>query len=129
VTEGRVKIGRSTGAEIVSETDLIAGELAVVPLGPAPAAVHPLQPEQMAEQLAWQSTRFDFASLPLAAVVAQFNRYNSVQLVIADPALATLPIVATFRSDNVDGFVRLLEASARVEAERSGEKILLRRAP
>jgi len=34
-------------------------------------------------------------------------------------------MVASFRSDNVDGFVRLLELTAGVRAERSGDTIRL----
>ena len=60
----------------------------------------------------------DHAVIAIAEVAAEFNRRNRVQLVVSDPALAGLPIGASFRSDNVEGFVRLLEASFGVRAER-----------
>ena len=47
---------------------------------------------------------------------------------IDDEALRTLPIVASIRSDNVDGFVRLLEATSGVRAEHRGGEIILRQA-
>jgi ferric-dicitrate binding protein FerR (iron transport regulator) len=49
--------------------------------------------------------------------------------VLADPALRAMPIVASFRSDNLDGFVRMLELSAGVSAERTVDRVVLRRTP
>jgi hypothetical protein len=49
--------------------------------------------------------------------------------VIADAGLESLPIVMSFRSDNAEGFVRLLELTAGVKAERAGDTLVLRRAP
>ena len=83
---------------------------------------------EIARTLAWQPRLLEFSSAPLAQVVAEFNRHNTLQLSLADPALASLPVIASFRSDNAEGFVRLLEATAGVRAERRGDTILLRRA-
>jgi transmembrane sensor len=59
--------------------------------------------------------------------VAAFNRRNAVQLVVIDPELAAVRVSASLRSDNVDGFVRLLEAGFGARAERRGDaEILLR---
>ena len=49
------------------------------------------------------------------------------QLVVGDPALVGLPIVASIRSDNVEGFVRLLEATMDVSAERRGDGTMVLR--
>jgi ferric-dicitrate binding protein FerR (iron transport regulator) len=38
---------------------------------------------------------------------------------LGDPSLATLPIGGTFRVDNVDGFVRLLEYTLDIHATQS----------
>jgi transmembrane sensor len=63
----------------------------------------------------------------LAEVIAQFNRRNQVQLELGDPALAGLPVDGSFRADNVEAFVRLLESSGAVRADRvSAERIVLR---
>ena len=79
--------------------------------------------------LDWQPRLLDFDSTPLAEVVATFNQRNATRLVIGDETLRTLPIVASIRSDNVEGFVRLLEATSGVRAERRGNhEIVLRRA-
>lgn len=79
--------------------------------------------------LAWQDRLLDFTAAPLAEVVAEFNRRNVVQLVVLDRELADMRISAAFRSDNIEGFVRLLEAGFGARAERRGDsEIVLRRA-
>jgi transmembrane sensor len=61
--------------------------------------------------------------------VAEFNRRNAVQIVVADPELAAVRISASFRSDNIDGFVRLVEMGFGARADRNGtNEIRLRRA-
>ncbi|MBL9187413.1 MAG: FecR domain-containing protein [Opitutaceae bacterium] len=80
--------------------------------------------------LAWQHRMLEFTSAPLAEIVAEFNRRNRVQLAVSDPELAAVRISASFRSDNVDGFVRLVELGFGVQAERRGaSQIILRKAP
>ena len=62
---------------------------------------------EIARALAWHPRLLDFSAAPLADVIAEFNRHNTVQLALADPVLASLPVTASFRSDNAEGFVRL----------------------
>jgi len=132
VTEGHVQVRPPASSVPV----LAAGQRTVVSFSPSapPPQVMNVSPEEMARRLAWQPQLFDFSSTPLAQVVAEFNRHatgpHDVRLVIADDRLATLPIVASIRSDNIAGFVRLLELTAGVHAERRGEnEIVLHAAP
>lgn len=132
VTEGRVQVataGSTFSATGATPPIVAAGERIVLPLAPVATArprVDRVSADDIARTLAWQPRLLDFASAPLAEVVAEFNRRNTAQLVLADPALGALPIVASFRSDNVEGFVRLLEVTAGVHAERQGDIIRLR---
>lgn len=127
VTEGRVQIDRP--AQPLAEPALLmAGEHLILPFVGEPPAAVPISREEIERALIWQPRLLEFSSTPLAEVAAEFNRRNRVQLVIADEALRALPIGASFRSDNIDGFVRLLEASFGVEVERSAGTITLRRA-
>ncbi len=123
VTEGRVKVGSIPLVQ--------AGERAVISLvsgGPAPR-VETISAARSDQLLGWRPQELDFNGAPLAEFVAGFNRCNSVQLVIADPALAEIKLSARLRSDNIDGFVRLLERGFDIKAERVGNQILLRKAP
>ncbi len=127
VTEGQVALDRvASPLPTVSLVD--AGQRVAVPFVGGPPAVASVTREEIDRTLSWQPRLLEFASTPLADVAVEFNRRNRVQLVIADEALRALPIGASFRSDNLDGFVRLLEASFGVKAERTEAAITLRRA-
>lgn len=135
VTEGRVEVSEP------ESPDTPAAARAVVPilearqrvvLSAASLATMPqvatLTAGEVERVLAWQHRLLDFTATPLAEVVAEFNRRNSVRLVLADPTLGAVPVSASFRSDNIEGFVALLEAGFGVRAERRGDgEILLRR--
>ncbi|MGH7944041.1 MAG: FecR family protein [Opitutaceae bacterium] len=107
-----------------------AGRRMVVELSARPSASPPIamSPEEMTGRLAWRATRLEFSDLPLREAVALMNRYNKVQFVIEDAALARLGISGLFRADNIDTFVRLLEGTCGIAAERSGDTILLKKA-
>ncbi|MDP3070063.1 MAG: FecR domain-containing protein [Opitutaceae bacterium] len=143
VTEGRVRLSEvrptppaphepaaSLPAPLVPA--LNAGQRAVVSFtGEAhPPRIATLTAGEIERVLAWQHRMLDFTSAPLAEIVVEFNRRNRVQLAVPDPELAAVRISASFRSDNVEGFVRLVELGFGVQAERRGEtEILLRKAP
>lgn len=131
VTEGKVHVTPPpllATRDAAPEIPLVeAGHRAVVPTQPAaPPEVAAVTDEDIARTLAWQPRLLDFDSTPLAQVIAEFNLRNRTQLAIGDGSLANLPIFATFRSDNVEGFVRLLEANGSVRVERRGDTIVLR---
>ena len=127
VTEGRVQLERP-GAPLTAAALVEAGQRIAMPFVGESAGVAAVTREEVDRALAWQPRLLEFVSTPLAAVASEFNRRNRVQLVILDEALRTLPIGASFRSDNLDGFVRLLESSLGVSAERTDDTITLRRA-
>jgi transmembrane sensor len=77
--------------------------------------------------LSWQGSRVQFNETPLADAVAEFNRHNHVQLVLDPPSLGRMRIGGTFRPDNIDGFVRLLELTLGIKANQDGDVIVLHR--
>lgn len=132
VTEGRVQVeGQAVPAGL---PELGVGQQIVVPLqagtGAAPARAETLPPEAVHALLAWQGPRLRFVETPLASVVEQFNRHNRVQIELGDASLATMPVDGSFRSENVEAFIRLLESDPALQVERAGpDRIVLRRAP
>ena len=131
VSEGRVKVDPPGPVSVRPETLVSVGQSATVPLSAAGAmpAVATLSTVEIDARLAWRPRLLDFTAAPLAEIVAEFNRRNPVHLVVADPSLRALHLSASFRSDNVDGFVRLMESDFGMKAERSGDReIVLRRA-
>ena len=138
VTEGKVRVsqsnpdpanGSSASAPIVMVPILEAGQRTVVSLSDRETApkVDVVSPQQIARVVAWQPRQLEFNDTPLAQVVAEFNASNSIKMVVDDPRLASLPVGASLRSDNVDGFVRVLEASFHVTAERRADGVIVLR--
>ena len=137
VTEGRVQVAppSALGSESTYPgmqasgliTFLSAGERTIVPRPPSTAPG--LDATMSAARPSASVRTLQFNATPLAEVIAEFNRNNRVHLTIADAELAGLPIIASFRVDNVEGFVRLLEATADVSTERTGDTIVLRKTP
>jgi transmembrane sensor len=127
---GRVEaIGNSHGdvAPVLSP-ELVAGQRATVSrTGSTTPEIVSVTSAETARLLAWQPQLLDFSSAPLEAAVREFNRRNRIQFVVGDPTLAAMPIVASIRSDNVDGFARVLAAMPGVEVERGEHEIVLRR--
>jgi transmembrane sensor len=140
VTEGCVRLsdlqrGTSLVAPVaqgptaeIRSPEVTARECAIISLVPHAALLppRPVTEGQILQMLAWQNRKLEFDPTPLGALVAEFNRYNRRKLVVADPAIAGLKIGGTFRVDDYDTFVRLLESSFGITAERSSNEIVLR---
>jgi transmembrane sensor len=130
VTHGRVQVATaaptrapapSAGPPAPAATLLDAGERLTVPLLAVAAAgaaeVTPVRPAEMNQLLAWQRTRLVFNRTALGEAVEAFNRHGSRRLELGDPALRDRLLGGTFRADNVEAFVRLLEQSDGLRAE------------
>jgi len=134
VTEGRVRVDNPQGASLLSPRSgaeppvVAAGERVTVALAQANqtlAAVVRAEPAEIARLRAWQERRVDFDPVPLAEIVAAFNRVNIHQLVIDDASLSALRIGGSFKADDPDTLVRLLEANFGVFAERETDRTVL----
>lgn len=137
VTEGRVRVDDAVRGESLlaaspagDPPELVAGQSARVDLAPAMVPqVATVSTAQIEDRLAWKPRLLDFTNSPMPEIVAAFNRGNPVQLTLGDALLADMRLSATFRSDNVEGFVRLMESDFGLRAEwRADDEIVLRRA-
>ena len=133
VTEGRVQVA-NTAAPVPAAGDgptfVSMGERMVMPLAvtAAPPVITPVSAEEVTRELEWQAPRLQFFETPLADAVAEFNRLNRQQIVIADPELNDRRIGGTIRPDNVEGFVRLLDTTLGLHVETTADgRIILRR--
>jgi transmembrane sensor len=131
VTEGSVAVAPPGAASAASALPssaplpaaalVAAGHRATVSrTSSAPPEIVPVTAQVIARQLNWQPQLLDFSSAPLAVAVAEFNRRNRVQFILADEDLAALPVIASIRSDNVEGFARFLAAAPGVRVEHRG---------
>ena len=81
---------------------------------------------ELEAKLAWKPTLLYFENETMAKIVNEFNRRNPVQLIVEDPTLQQRRMTATFRSDNVEGLVRVLDRNYGIKAEaRAGGSIAL----
>ncbi len=111
---------------------LPAGNRAIITLagdspGPTKAQVLAVSRGKMDQDLSWQNTYLEFNGTPLGEVMEAFNRHGGYRLELGDPSLERRQFGGTFRADNPEGFIRLLEKSAGIRAERSagGKHVVL----
>ena len=141
VTEGTVRVTPSGptsvhpgGEEPPDPSALVeAGHRAVVAQTSEPHAprvvVTAVSNQSIAQSLAWNHPMLDLAGTTLSEVVAAFSQRTGRRIEIADPALATVRIGGRFPTDDVDGFVRVLEEIYDVKSERRADSsIVLRKA-
>ncbi len=129
VTEGRVNFSHrrralKDGVEtLMFSEQMDVGQVSTFEMrtGNSSPVVETYSSDQLADLLAWKPEILEFTSTPLGDVVRAFNKRNRIQIILSDRKLETTPIEATFRADNVLAFVRLLEISFDLEAERTSE--------
>lgn len=129
VTEGKVRVDDLTrGKSLVAPATagaapiLQAGQKVVIAANTAVGKVQPaqpldLRPAEVDQMLSWQSTRLIFNRTTLADAVEAFNQQGRQRIAIGDDTLRGQLLGGTFRADNVDGFVRLLEQAGSVHAQ------------
>jgi transmembrane sensor len=123
VTEGKVVVKTGAGDGPGSTESAAAGTIAQ-----ASDAGVLLQTQQLAaaeEALSWRHGVLVFRQMTLAEASAEFNRYNARKIVIEDPAVASLRVAGSFRANNVDAFVRLLERGYPLHVEERNDGFFL----
>ncbi|ULQ47670.1 FecR domain-containing protein [Flagellatimonas centrodinii] len=94
----------------------------------AAATVAPVQIEAapIERDMAWLRGKLIFDNEPLAAAVAEINRYTRKPIRIADPALASLRMSGVFRVGEVGDFVNAVSGyfSLRVDMAADGGYVL-----
>lgn len=124
VLEGRVSVVGQESAAARSPTDVgpllvAAGEQVIVT---ATTLTRP-QPANVAATTAWTRGELVFEATPLAEVAAEFNRYNSRRLVIADERIAGTRISGVFSSTDPSAFLLFLRGLPEYRVEEEGDTI------
>lgn len=124
VTEGRVRVEHSA-AHRPPETAMISrGGVAVAGIAGVLVQENPLS--DVEERLSWRQGTLVFHDTSLTEAVAEFNRYNTRQIAIEDPDIGALRIGGQFRTNNAQGFVRLLADAFPIQIEANDTRISLR---
>jgi transmembrane sensor len=127
VTEGIVRLESGTpGASRQTPTTLLqAGSVALATS--KGLLVRTGSVEDAERQLDWRSGYLAFHDTPLADATAEFNRYNTRKILVADAEVGAMRVGGNFRWSNTDAFVRLLEQAFPVRAEQHPDRIVLHR--
>jgi transmembrane sensor len=104
-----------------STSTLSAGEAVTITATRVTAELPQMQVQKVAEvevdrKLSWIEGRLWFERQTLKDVVAEFNRYNRRQMVIADPAIENLRIGGGFEATDPESFIAALEKTLGVRA-------------
>jgi transmembrane sensor len=125
VTEGKVRVADGAPDNVAPAVELTAGNIARI--SDAGVLVREISIPEAEQSLSWRSGFVMFRATALAEAVAEFNRYNERQLVLADPELAEFRIGGHLRLTNLDAFVRMLEQEYPIRASREDDRIVLSR--
>jgi transmembrane sensor len=118
--------GRATlSTEGAQTATLTPGDDAIAT--PVSMSVTRKTPQQLADELAWRQGVLVFRKTRLTDVVHEFNRYNAVKLVIADPSIADVKITADLKTNDFEGFLQLAQVVLNLRADREGNDILISR--
>ncbi|WP_129780763.1 FecR family protein [Peristeroidobacter soli] len=128
VIEGQVAVlqtesGERPPAELLAQAQRVsAGVRADV----ADRGISTVAIENSATATAWRSGQLVFDGSTLADMVAEFNRYNRVQLVLRDSQLANQRLSGVFAAAEPQALVSFLEHSGVIEpAQPTGNEIIL----
>jgi transmembrane sensor len=122
VTEGTVEAWNVNDKD--KRVTLTAGHEAFVPVKPEVAEVI-YRPEEVERRLAWREREIVLNSETLAEAVAEFNRYNSRQIVIADPSLSAQKLVGGFHVDQPETFARAVQTALNVPVTQTDDRIII----
>ncbi len=79
------------------------------------------------KELGWRHGVVTLDNATLADAAAEFNRYNTRKLVVADPVVARLKIIGTFQANNISAFVSVAQDIFGLHVENRGAEIVISR--
>lgn len=121
VTEGVVEVSTDGQAprRVTAGQRIFAGNGAARP-------AEPKADDNLARQLAWREGQIVLDGQTLAEAAAEFNRYNSRKIEVADPRLAGERFVGWFRTNDPQGFAEAAAATFNGQVKADGDLIVLR---
>lgn len=105
------------------ERTLKGGEMAIVDQNVT--TVRRINSADIAVHLSWQHGTLIFQGEPLESVLQEVSRYTPLEFVISDPTLRDISVGGYFRTGDVDAVLVALRENFNINAQRSGNSILL----
>ena len=116
--EGTLELQSSSVNRPAAAQTLATGEKTVLDSRTKPQRISAADARWVAGMLALDAT-------PLGDAIASINRYNRLQVRLADPRLASLSITGAFRTRDPDQFARAVAAMFNLRVDRSDMAIIL----
>ena len=109
---------------------LVAGERAQIS-AQGEMTISRMTAEQIQQQLAWRNGWISLQGETMGSAIAIFNRFNDVKIVLADPRLASEPVIGWFSLYDSEQFAEAASSSLGAVLERRSHQIILspRRSP
>ena len=125
VVEGRVAVTADRAVAGGAEASIVlsAGEQLIVTPRTTP---HPARID-VAAATAWMQRKLVFDETPLSEAVAEFNRYNSRQMIIEDASLADYHIRGKFEAGDPDRLLQFLRDRFDADVHERGDEIRISR--
>lgn len=120
VSEGVVEVWSDDGKAL--RRKVLAGEQAFVPTQASDIRVL-RDPDAVQRKLAWRDGKLILQNDALSDAVADFNRHNARQIVIADAALRGKRVVGQYRLDQPEQFADDVRLLLKVPVEITPERI------
>ena len=121
VVEGAVRVTANSGGESV--------ELSRDQQVSFARRLEPVQSVDGRAAIDWVRGRLVYVDRPLGEVVADLVRYTTLDIQVADSAVAQLHYTGTIETDAIDHWVAALTRVFPVKADREGDRLVLRSAP
>ncbi len=98
-----------------------------VTLDPGPLAMKAEAPRSASRRLPPpELAQISLDNVPVRAAVARFNRVNSTQILLADPAIGDVEIIGLYRANDPEHFAEAVAAISGAHIERSGPDIIIK---
>jgi transmembrane sensor len=91
----------------------------------APGSAQPVRAVDSDRELAWAKGRLIFDNETVAEAVEAFNRYNRVQLKVADEALGSRPVSGVFDASDPQSFIAFLQTVTSVHVTQIAGEITM----
>ncbi len=123
--KGRVRVGDVDTRANAQSTLLMPGDVATSTENSMFVTQEPIR--TLATKLSWRRGVLVFDKTPLGDAAKEFNRYNRLKLVIADPATASITVDGTFPANNVEAFTDVAQHILALHVARRGANIVISR--
>jgi transmembrane sensor len=126
VTEGKVRVEDESVTNPDRAAEVLLGPGSIARAARGQVLVHDGAGPEVDRLLSWRKGYLVFRNSTLADAVAEFNRYNTRKIVIADPQISSIRIGGNFRSGNTDAFLWLLQTGFPVSVDSSSTRVILK---